>query len=159
MDRKLVMLLIGLVFGGGIGFVIAAGNGVTFDGHDHATGHNAGGHGHATIAPTVLPAGDTAPTLAIEVHKDPASGWNLHVQTSNFRFAPQHASGAHIDGEGHAHVYVNGQKIARIYANWYHIDHLPEGDVLIEVALNSNDHSELAVGNTPLRVGVKVANN
>jgi len=37
MDRRLSMLLIGLLFGGGIGFTIAAGNGVTFDGHDHAT--------------------------------------------------------------------------------------------------------------------------
>ena len=35
MDRSLALFAIGLVFGGGIGFAIAASNGVTFDGHDH----------------------------------------------------------------------------------------------------------------------------
>lgn len=159
MDRKIIMLLIGLVFGGGIGFLIAAGNGVTLDGHDHATGHGGGGHDHAAMVPIVLPEGDDAPTLTATVLKDPASGWNLHVETTNFRFSPEHASTPHIAGEGHAHVYVNGVKLARIYANWYHIDHLPIGEVMIEVALNSNDHNELAVANKPLRVGVKVENS
>lgn len=157
MDRKIFMLLIGLVFGGGIGFLVAAGNGVTLDGHDHATGHG-GGHDHTAMVPIVLPAGDTAPTLAAKVLKDPVLGWNLHVETTNFRFAPENASTPDVAGEGHAHVYVNGEKLARIYANWYHIDHLPKGDVMIEVALNSNDHRELAVANTPLRVGVKIEN-
>ncbi|MDW4496468.1 hypothetical protein R5H30_00625 [Sulfitobacter sp. D35] len=35
MDRGLFLFLIGLVFGGGIGFLLAAGYGVTLDGHDH----------------------------------------------------------------------------------------------------------------------------
>ena len=63
MDRRLSMLLIGLVCGGGIGFTIAAGNGVTFVGHDHATGHGGGGHDHSTITSTDLPASDTAQHL------------------------------------------------------------------------------------------------
>ena len=47
MDRSLWLLVIGLVFGSGIGFVIAAGNGITLDGHDHndpAQHGEAGGH-------------------------------------------------------------------------------------------------------------------
>ena len=157
MDRKIFMLLIGLIFGGGIGFLIAAGNGVTLDGHDHVADHG-GGHDHAALASIVLPVGDTTPTLSAQLVKDPTSGWNLQIETTNFRFAPENASTAHVTGEGHAHVYVNGAKIARIYADWYHIDHLPTGDVMVEVALNSNDHRELVVGAKPLRVGVKVTN-
>lgn len=157
MDRKLIMLLIGLVFGGGIGFMIAAGNGITLNGHDHAAGHG-GGHDHAAMVPIVLPADANAPTLIAKVVKDPVSGWNLHLETTNFRFAPENASTAHVVGEGHAHVYVNGVKIARIYANWFHIDHLPMGNVMVEVALNSNNHSELAVANAPLRVRFMVQN-
>ena len=79
MDRRLSMLLIGLVFGGGIGFTIAAGNGVTFDGHDHATGHNGDGHDHSAVKSIDLPASDAAPTLAVQVFKDPASGCNLQI--------------------------------------------------------------------------------
>lgn len=36
MDRSVAMFLVGLILGGGIGFVVAAANGVTLDGHDHA---------------------------------------------------------------------------------------------------------------------------
>ncbi len=39
MNRAIAMLLIGLALGFGIGFVAAASNGVTLDGHDHAQDH------------------------------------------------------------------------------------------------------------------------
>ena len=42
MDRSIAMLLIGLIFGFGLGFVVAAANGITLDGHDHAQDHGAG---------------------------------------------------------------------------------------------------------------------
>jgi hypothetical protein len=58
MDRSIPMLLIGLVFGGGIGFTVAASNGITLDGHDHG---DPGQHGHGSsvahaAAATDLPA-------------------------------------------------------------------------------------------------------
>jgi len=106
MERSIALLVIGLIFGGGIGFVIAAGNGITLDGHDHemhevelADTHD---HAHETMMP--LPSDGTAPGLDIAILKDAASGWNLHMTTRNFHFAPDHASGPHVDGEGHAHV-------------------------------------------------------
>lgn len=39
MDRSIAMLLIGLIFGGGLGFVVAAANGITLNGHDHSHDH------------------------------------------------------------------------------------------------------------------------
>ncbi len=39
MQKPLMFLVIGLFFGFGLGFLFAAANGVTLDGHDHA--HNA----------------------------------------------------------------------------------------------------------------------
>jgi hypothetical protein len=160
MDRRMMLLVIGLIFGAGIGFLIAASNGVTLDGHDHATDHGAqsGGHDHSAMMPISVPAGADAPTLAATVLKDPMSGWNLQIAVTNFRFSPEHASLEHIAGEGHAHAYVNGEKIARVYGNWLHIEQLPEGDVTVEVALNSNDHKPLAVGEDLLRVSVPVSN-
>ena len=158
MDRRMMLLVIGLVFGGGIGFLTAASYGVTLDGHDHGTDH--GGHqmqgtdhsGHGAHAALDLPADADAPSLSAVVHKDPMSGWNLQLNVTNFAFAPQSASLDHVAGEGHAHVYVNGKKIARLYGNWLHIETLPEGDVTVEVALNSNDHRDLSVGGVPVRV-------
>ena len=169
MDRSLALLGIGLVFGGGIGFLVAAANGVTLDGHDHdahdaPTSHSDHGdpatpaaHNHDELLS--LPAGGNMPTLEIAVVKDPVAGWNLQLTTGNFRFAPEHASQPHMAGEGHAHVYVNGDKIARLYGPWMHIASLPEGTAHLEVTLNSNDHRALAIDGTPIRAMVMIEND
>lgn len=160
MDRSIPMLLLGLVFGGGIGFAVAATNGVTLDGHDHADPAQHGGtvdqHDHAT--PLVLPDDDAAPALDLAVTRDPATGWNLHLLTRNFAFAPEQASLAHVAGEGHAHVYVNGAKLGRFYGPWVHLDNLPPGSVAIRVTLNANDHRPLAVGGRPVSAMITIDN-
>lgn len=154
MNKPLGLLAVGLVLGGLTGFMVAAGYGITLDGHDHGshTGHvdHAGHMKHGEMLS--VPAGPTAPTLKMMVMPDPASGWNLHIMTENFRFAPENASRDHVDGEGHAHVYVNGEKIARHYAAWMHISGLTPGENVIAVSLNANDHRDLGVDGVPLRV-------
>ena len=154
MDRRMMLLVIGLVFGAGIGFLTAASYGVTLDGHDHATDHGSG-HGadhsaHGAHAALDLPADAAAPTLSAMLHKDPKSGWNLQLSVTNFAFAPQSASRDHVAGEGHAHVYVNGNKLARLYGPWMHLPALPTGEVELRVTLNANDHSPLVVGDQPM---------
>ncbi|MGV6802644.1 MAG: hypothetical protein ACWA49_00450 [Ruegeria sp.] len=161
MTRSLALFAIGMVFGGGAGFVVAAANGVTFDGHDHSDpAHHGGSHAeamaHDHTTAVNLPAGPNAPGLEISLTPDPMAGWNLHVAPQNFRFAPEHASLADQSGEGHAHVYVNGQKLARLYGPWMHIAELPTGENTIEVSLNANSHSPLAVDGAPVSASVKV---
>lgn len=164
MDRSIPMLLIGLAFGFGAGFAVAAGNGITLDGHDHADpahhGHAAGtpaGHGdHGT--PLVLPDGADAPTLGITLDRDRVSGWTLHIATTGFRFAPDRASGPHVAGEGHAHVYVNGEKRARVYGPWFHLADLPAGESRVEVVLTANDHRPLYIGARAVADAVTVSN-
>lgn len=157
MSRTLSLFAIGLVFGGGIGFVTAAGMGVTFDGHDHGNpalhgagmDHSAMDHAMMHDTPLEMPAAD-APRLSIMVMPDPMAGYNLHLMTDNFAFSPQNASLANVTGEGHAHVYINGEKLGRLYGEWMHIDALPKGEVEIEVTLNTNDHRPLAVNGAPI---------
>ncbi len=161
MSRSLALFAIGLVFGGGAGFVLAAGNGITFDGHDHGDpAHHGGGHAetmaHDHSRSVNLPAGPNAPGLEIALTPDPMAGWNLQVLPQNFRFAPQNASGEDAPGEGHAHVYVNGVKLSRLYGNWMHIPELPKGEVEVEVSLNANSHSALTVDNEPVAASVTV---
>ncbi|MDE0523245.1 MAG: hypothetical protein OXH79_14935 [Boseongicola sp.] len=161
MNRPLALFVIGLAFGGGIGFVLAAANGVTLDGHVHADDRHLGnngvggnyGNGHDHHEMLDL-AGSNAPTLDIQVKKDPDEGWNLHVMTTRFTFSPANAGRAHVSGEGHAHVHVNGRKIARLYGPWMHIDTLPEGEVEILVTLNANDHRLLSASGVPVEARV-----
>ncbi len=165
MPKNFVFLLIGLFFGCGPGLFLPAANNASLDGHDHPTPGAHGSHKAADGAAAhgahdeliSLPAGHGAPTLDMRVLKDPAAGWNLEIVTTNFRFAPEQASADHRPGEGHAHVYVNGKKLARVYGRWFHNGEHPKGKVEISVTLNANSNVGLAVGDVPLKVTKSVA--
>lgn len=153
MDRSVAMLVIGLVLGGGIGFAIAAGNGITLDGHDHADpAHHQGaaGHDHAAMIPLDLPAGPQAPAVRIALTPDRDAGWNLHLRTDRFRLAPERAGADPRAGEGHAHLYVNGVKTMRLYGDWTHLETLPQGEATVTVALYGNDHRPIHVDGAPV---------
>ena len=157
LDRGLALFAIGLVFGGGFGFLTAAGMGVTLDGHDHATGHDAGGHAevhdHANARPVEIAPGATVPAVALTATRDMASGWNVHVALTGFAFAPEHSGQANSQGEGHVHLYLDGVKVARVYGPWVH---LPEGapGARLTAALYSNDHRPLTSDGAPIQASV-----
>lgn len=109
--------------------------------HDDSHPHNESMmHDHTGLIE--IQEGELVPTIKTTVTKDPMSGWNLYVETENFKFAPEFASTNHTLGEGHAHIYVNGEKLARLYSNWYHISTLNSGMNKITVSLNANDHTQ-----------------
>jgi hypothetical protein len=91
-----------------------------------------------------------APQVAITVEEDSMNGWNVAVTTNNFTFTPEMVSGENVDNTGHAHLYVDGIKIARLYGPYFHIARLPAGDHEISVNLSSNDHSYYLVDGDPI---------
>jgi peptidoglycan hydrolase-like protein with peptidoglycan-binding domain len=99
-------------------------------------------HAHVPIDVTQWP---SVPSVSIKVHPDAMSGYNLEITTQNFRFAPEHASSTVVPNEGHAHLMVNGKKLARVYGNWFHIppETMRDGDNEVLLTLNANDHSDL----------------
>ena len=111
-----------------------------------------GGMTHETKAANIIDADGWAamPTLDTAVYRDPGAGWNLNVITTNFIFDAKSAGLENVEGHGHAHVYVNGVKLGRVYGAWHHIGALPLGENEVTVALYANDHSALASG------GVKI---
>ena len=82
-----------------------------------------------------------APQVAISVEKDLMNGWNVTVTTNNFRFTPELVNSENVANTGHAHLYVDDIKIARLYGPHFHIPYLPVGDHEISVNLSTNDHS------------------
>ena len=89
--------------------------------------------------------GEPVPTIAIEVTEDPVEGWNLQVLTTDFEIVPENVSTAHIDGQGHMHLYIDGEKVSRLYGEWHHIGPLAPGEHEVRVELSANDHSAMAV--------------
>ncbi len=102
-----------------------------------------------------LPEGSPVPTVAVHAQKDSHGGWNLHLQTSNFTFSPENSGREDVPGEGHAHLYVNGKKHARIYSPWFHTS-LPKGTSKLRVTLNTNSHKEYYSGGAPVASEVEV---
>jgi hypothetical protein len=108
--------------------------------HSSESGEHDMHHSHALIE-----AQGPIPTVSIAVHDDPMSGYNVEIKTDNFTFAPELASTAHVDGMGHAHLYVNDEKISRVYSNWFHLKEMREpGEYTVTVELSANTHAAYA---------------
>lgn len=88
-----------------------------------------------------VPKGTPAPALTMEAFKDDMGGFNIHLMTKNFRFTPERLKEPDKVGEGHAHLYVDGEKIGRIYGEWYHLK-LSRGTHKLRATLNSNSHRD-----------------
>lgn len=88
---------------------------------------------------------EPVPSVEVSVMQDGISGWNIRLQTENFTFSPESAGQEHVPGEGHAHLYINGEKADRMYGEWLHLGTMPAGDYTIRVVLNTNSHKEYAV--------------
>jgi hypothetical protein len=91
------------------------------------------------------------PEIRLSVAADPMAGWNVHIDASHFSFAPEKINQPVSSlPEGHAHIYVDGYKIARVYSPWYHLKALTPGPHTIRVSLNANDHSNLGYNGVAL---------
>jgi hypothetical protein len=98
---------------------------------------------------------ESAPKISLLVEKDEIGGFNVQIITENFTWAPENASEEHVPGEGHAHIYVDGAKVGRVYSSWYHLNvsslNLEPGSHEVEVSLNSNDHGPYTVNGEEVR--------
>jgi len=163
MPKTFIFLIIGLFFGTGAGFLIAATTGAELEGHEHGSeAHDHSAHDdhdahddHATATAThdhsqLTEVEGPAPSIAIQLHADGQQSRNLEIRVANFEFDPATVNGDHVPGRGHAHVYVNGVKISRIYGPWFHLTALPVGTNEVRVTLNANDHSQLSVDGQPV---------
>ena len=90
--------------------------------------------------------GEVVPTVDLVVHEDPVAGYNLQVITKNFRFAPENVGREDRPGEGHAHLWIDGKKVMRIYSEWSYLAPLPPGEHEVMVNLNTNSHAALVKG-------------
>ncbi len=107
--------------------------------------HAAGEHHHHHHNQIELAGTENPPAINIKLHKDAMSGWNLEVMTEHFEFTPANTNQNHLPGQGHAHVYIDGVKLGRLYGNWMHLTGLAPGPRAIKVTLNSNDHQDYVI--------------
>ena len=112
-------------------------------------------HAHTSGATSVHEiAQEAAPRATLKVQKDPTGGFNVQVVTTNFKWRPEMASMKHVPGEGHAHVYLDGLKIMRIYNEWFHLNtyqfSTKAGEQLLSIEFVGNDHAPYTVQGMPI---------
>jgi len=128
-------------------------------------------HSHMPIA---VPSHIEKPSLSLLLKKDTMSGYNLHVQIQSYRLMPPPTSivnmtklmSATVDKqtgfvEGHAHLYINGTKIQRIYGLDVHLPekHFKEGLNTISVTLNNHGHLHWTVDDKKVVSTLYIDNN
>jgi hypothetical protein len=109
-------------------------------------------HSHMPVA---VPAGVPKVEFSLELHRDVLSGFNLTLLLHNYRIGPPPAGVPSMQDlmaptvdrvtgnvEGHAHLYVNGTKIQRVYGGDVHLPAtlFREGTNQISVSLNNHGH-------------------
>lgn len=109
------------------------------------TGHS---HGHSDVVDFE---GDDAPTVEVTVTKDPKSGWNVSATVENFTITPENASTDPVDGEGHLHLLIDGEKVTRLYGTDWHIASLDEGTHEIDIEVSHNNHAAYGDSGEPIR--------
>lgn len=125
---------------------------VTMSASGDRAGHaHKNGHGQVEVSSFTA-----IPSLSLEVSRDAFAGWNIHLVIKNFRFTPEHVNENPIAGEGHAHLHVDGKKIARMYGAWFHLGNLSPGPHSIRVTLNANNHAELVLHGKPIAVSKEI---
>lgn len=114
--------------------------------HGFSIVHNNMSHGLLNVSQdSIIPA-----ITELELLKDPMSGWNLFIKTTNFKFAPKNVNQPHQAGKGHAHLYLNGRKYARVYSPYFHLPDLIGAKNELKVTLNANGHENLALNDRPI---------
>lgn len=115
--------------------------------------HNqTGAAGHMAHGYVEIPKGNEIPAVNLSVSSDGPDTWFLKLNLFHFAFAPEKAGEKKPSyNEGHAHLYINGKKISRLYGEYYHIGNLKEGRNEITITLNSNNHGALMTDGKPVQ--------
>ena len=143
----IISLLVGLIIGFSIGTCESTSRDHESGDESHGGMHDHSTHSHDVHSHEQLEVGfDVAPTIEISVYEDSKSGYNLEIETTNFEFVSTY-NFENIQSDifrGHAHLYINGEKVSRLYSGSYYLGDL-EGYNEITVTLNTNDHKDLAL--------------
>ena len=104
---------------------------------------NAGDNDHHSTAVPDQVISEAPVSVKISAEPDTNGGVHVRITVEGFRFAPDLVDQDHTPGAGHAHIYLDGEKLGRVFADEYHIAVVPPGKHEIRVSLNTNNHSAL----------------
>ena len=144
-QNLLVIVAAALVVGFIVGYLVRQQTAVSSTPQEHTHEEDTKTHASHSHEQKDVSESLPVPTVDLIVQEDPVSGWNAQILTTSFTFAPENVSTEDVPGEGHAHIYIDGVKINRVYSQWYHLGELEPGSYEISATLSTNDHKELTI--------------
>ncbi len=116
-----------------------------------------------------VPSGLPAPQIGLELFEDQVSGYNLEINLRHFVLVPpveelmvkvKELMNRKVTGSlmGHAHLYINGQKLMRLYSPYIHLPEnlFVEGINVITVSLNNHQHDTWTVGQQEIQATLTI---
>ncbi len=129
------------------GDVSDAGDPTSEEDHDHDHHHE----DHSRLAEVAD--GDPIPAVAVDFAETDEPGmFVMTVALTNFTITPDDIDGESVPNEGHMHLLIDGEKVER-FVDTERMITVPEGEHLVEVELNTNDHAAWAVDGVAIRAG------
>ena len=99
---------------------------------------------------------EPAPVVRLDWAIGPnAEGGTLEVAFENMAVVQVPEGTEHVPGEGHAHVYLNGLKLGRVYDEPFEIGALLPGTYQIVVSVNAHDHRPYLAGGEPVQAALE----
>ena len=105
--------------------------------------------GHTMSNLYVAAEDEPVPDMTMTVSPD-SETWVVSLKTQNIKLSADLADGPHQPGTGHAHLYLNGLKLQRMYSSQAVIGALPPGQHKVVVTLNTNDHKAYSKDGNPI---------
>ncbi|OZM58479.1 hypothetical protein CIB95_02615 [Lottiidibacillus patelloidae] len=75
--------------------------------------------------------------------KHEVKGHDVYIEcyVPNFHFSKENVGKRNKDGEGHIHLYLNGEKITKIYKAAFIVKGLPSGKHKLKIEIAHNNHT------------------
>ncbi|MDE2692620.1 MAG: hypothetical protein OSA10_00470 [Paracoccaceae bacterium] len=149
-SRDTFLFLIFGFFTFGAGYIMALQLGESFSSHEHSSGHNEVNDIQVNHNYSSLEITDNI-EFDFELIQENSNNWNIVLDIKGLKFSPENVGKQHVNGQGHAHVFVDGRKHGRMYSNWYYLGPLDLGSQ-ITVTLNSNNHKVFFKNGKPIEI-------
>ena len=85
---------------------------------------------------------------------DDHGGVDVHIMADGWTWSTGGAD--YVQGEGHAHIYVDGELFKMVYEPDNHLEGIAPGERQIRVALSANNHASLTYNGEPIEATAMV---
>lgn len=104
-----------------------------------------------------VPAGFPVPAVDLHVMPADGGGWLVEIEPTNFIVRTECSTEQRDILEGHAHLYINGQKIGTMFSHWHYVTAMPPGLNVVTVTLNTAQHRALTMDGRVIGASMIVA--